>query len=237
MRRLGRLFIGLLSLSMLVAGGCPSGDPVALSNQTDAGSLTSGGAPVIPAGDQSSPGPSAPGSGGDTTSSPTAAGDVSDPSFDAQLSAEFPTCLEPRDADSLREQILNLVNEERAKFGLNPVARNQTLEDQATEYACEMIQFDFFAHVNPVTGSTLRERTNDFGYPYQVVGENLAAGQTTVQQAMNDWIASTEHRENILDPRFTELGVGVRTGGSYGTYWVQEFGRPISADGAESTGP
>ncbi len=130
-----------------------------------------------------------------------------------------------------------MVNEQRISFGLNPVTRNQTLEDQATEYACEMIQYDFFAHVNPATGSTLRDRTNQFGYPFQVVGENLAAGQTTPQQAMNDWIASTEHRENILDPRFTELGIGIRTGGSYGMYWVQEFGRPLSADDGTTTGP
>jgi uncharacterized protein YkwD len=61
-----------------------------------------------------------------------------------------------------------------------------------------------------------------------VVGENLAAGQPTPERAFTDWMNSPSHRDNILDPRFTELGVGVRFGGEYGVYWVQEFGLPAT---------
>ena len=73
-----------------------------------------------------------------------------------------------------------------------------------------MIQYDYFDHVNPVTGSTLADRTDEFGYDFLVVGENLAAGQTTPQQAFNDWMRSEAHRGNILDERFTDLGVALR---------------------------
>jgi uncharacterized protein YkwD len=155
-------------------------------------------------------------------------GDAPSGSFggDSALAVEFPDCREPAQADAWREEVMRLVNQARAAAGLGPVVHNAILEQQATEYACEMIQYDFFDHVSPVDGSTLGERATRFGYAFRVVGENLAAGQTTPQQAFNDWMASPGHRRNILDPRFTELGIGVRTGGTYGIYWVQEFGQP-----------
>ena len=143
-----------------------------------------------------------------------------------QLATQFPTCLETARGDEWRDEVVRLVNLERARAGLVPVVQNQTLEDQATRYACEMIYYDFFAHENPFTGSHLADRAAEFGYDYQMIGENLAAGQSTPAQVMADWMASEGHKRNILEPNFTELGVGVRSGGTYGTYWVQEFGRP-----------
>jgi uncharacterized protein YkwD len=137
----------------------------------------------------------------------------------------FPDCLEPVDAVAWRAEVLTLVNDERAAVGLDALVRNQTLEEEADEYACEMIHYNFFAHVNPVTGTTLADRTEAIGYDYVLVGENLAAGLDTPQQVVQAWMDSPGHRANILEPQFTELGVGVRGGGAHGTYWVQEFGR------------
>lgn len=148
-------------------------------------------------------------------------------SFDAQLAEQFPTCIEPPRGDAWRDEILHLVNIERGRAGLSPVTHDQTLEDLAIQYTCEMIHYDFFDHTNPVTGTQLPDRAEDFGYDYLVIGENLAAGQTSPAQVMAEWMDSDRHRDNILEPDFTELGVGVRTGGAYGTYWVQEFGRPV----------
>jgi uncharacterized protein YkwD len=103
---------------------------------------------------------------------------------------------------------------------------NQTLEDQANQYACEMLCHNFFAHENPVTGTELPDRAAEFGYDYQIIGENLAAGQESPIDVMVAWMGSPPHRENILDARFTEVGIGIRSGGSYGLYWVLELGHP-----------
>jgi len=80
-----------------------------------------------------------------------------------------------------------------------------------------------------ITGSTLRDRSQAAEYDYWIVGENLAAGQRTPVEVVSAWMTSPCHRENVLNPAFTELGVAVRYGGTYGYYWVQEFGRPFSA--------
>lgn len=195
-------FIKLLTVTSLWvfgSAGCP------MNNVLDATSILPGGT-----GDTS---------GSNSTTRGTQA--LSD-----DLTSAYPKCTEPAEAASWRARILQLVNQERANRGLGTLTRNATLEDQATEYACEMIQYEFFDHENPVTGSTLGERAEQFRYDYLVIGENLAAGQRTPEEAFTAWMNSEGHRENILDPRFTELGIAVRSGGRYGLYWVQEFGRP-----------
>ena len=116
----------------------------------------------------------------------------------------YSTCLEAASGDVWRDEVLRLVNVERARAGLDPVTHNQTLEDQATQYACEMIHYDFWGHENPVTGTDLPDRAEQFGYDYYMIGENLAAGQSSPAQAMADWMASEGHRENILEPGGTE---------------------------------
>lgn len=167
--------------------------------------------------------------GAGTGSAPVAVGGVSSDTASADaLTVQYSGCENPDQAAFWRSEILRLVNERRLAAGAGAVTRNATLEAQATQYACELIHDDFFAHVNPVTGSTLRERSAEFGYDFWIIGENLAAGQRSPVEAITAWMNSPCHRENILNPAFTELGVGVRIGGDYGVYWVQEFGRPDS---------
>jgi uncharacterized protein YkwD len=202
-------------LTLWTLGGCPAAAPEDALNYTP--SRSSGGVPTAS---------STPPSVGDEGPSPLG---EDDSAFVTNLQRQFPACDEPVQADQWRAEILSLVNAERERAGLDPVASSVTLTRQATQYACELIQYDFFDHVNPVTGSTLGERARQFGYDYYVVGENLGAGQSTPQQVFRDWMNSPGHRRNVLDPRFVELGVGVAVGGRYRTYWVQEFGRPLSA--------
>ena len=133
----------------------------------------------------------------------------------------------PADSDALVETVIKAVNAEREKVGLPPVVYSDTLCGIADTYASRLISADFFAHVDPYTGTTVAKRAAKNGYAYYKVGENLAAGQKTVASAMTDWMASASHRANILDPDFTELGIAIRDGGRYGRYWVQEFGRPL----------
>ena len=135
-------------------------------------------------------------------------------------------CTQALDGDELAERVIELVNQERAKIGLAALSENDTLRQVAEDYACRMIEEGFFAHYAP-DGDGPGERAVRGGYVFMKLGENLAAGQNTAEQAMAEWMSSDEgHRDNILSPDWTEIGVAVRLGGEHGVYWVQEFGDP-----------
>ncbi len=133
--------------------------------------------------------------------------------------------------------MIDAVNAERARHKLAPVHGEATLMQIADFYACRLVEGGFFAHEDPIGGSTVDGRAADFGYAFWKIGENLAAGQQSVDEAMAAWLASPSHRAILLDPAFTELGVAVKAGGPNGIYWVQEFGRPITDGEADSTSP
>lgn len=145
-------------------------------------------------------------------------------------------CSDPANRAELIRDFVEAVNAERRKAGVGMLKRNPTLMAVADYYACRMIDGGFFDHVDPEEGSTVDYRAVAFGYAFAKIGENLAAGQTTVEEAVLNWMQSPKHRENLLDPTFTEIGVGVKDGGEYGRYWVQELGRPL-VDGTESRPP
>jgi uncharacterized protein YkwD len=135
-------------------------------------------------------------------------------------------CLAPEDPEVLADQVLQLVNLERTAAALPPVTRSHKLEKVAVEYACRMVEDGFFDHTDPITGEGPGDRAIAAEYEYFAVGENLAAGQPTAAEVMKVWMDSPAHRDNILDPRWVEIGIGVRSGGEYSIYWVQEFGAP-----------
>lgn len=138
-------------------------------------------------------------------------------------------CVADADVESLDDQVLQLVNLERAKAGLDPVVKSETLSKFAGDYACRMIEGGFFAHTDPDTGYGPGERAAAGDYAFWSVGENLAAGQPTAADVMRVWMESDSHRANILDSRWKEIGIGVRTGGEFSIYWVQEFGDPAGS--------
>jgi uncharacterized protein YkwD len=122
----------------------------------------------------------------------------------------------------MAEQILSLVNQERASRGLSSLTLNEQLSVSAQKYAERMRDQKFFSHTSP-DGTTYRMRNEAAGYTnWTWMGENIAYGQTSAAQVMDDWMNSKGHRENILEPKAKELGVGYVGGGT--TYWVQEFG-------------
>ncbi|MEP0841840.1 MAG: CAP domain-containing protein [Phycisphaerae bacterium] len=137
------------------------------------------------------------------------------------------TPITPSNAEALNAKLIELVNLERTRRGLQPVTPNPKLMSLAEDYAEDMIRRNFFDHTDP-DGRGLGQRAIEHGYvPLLAVGENLAGGQNSPEWVMNDWMKSTEgHRENILSPQWTEIGVAVRIGGAHGIYWVQEFGNP-----------
>lgn len=147
------------------------------------------------------------------------------------------TCIDAPDEQELIKRMIDAVNAERAKHKLAPVHGETTLMQIADFYACRLVEGGFFAHEDPIGGSTVDGRAADFGYAFWKIGENLAAGQQSVDEVMSAWLASPSHRAILLDPAFTELGVAVKAGGPNGIYWVQEFGRPITDGEADSLGP
>jgi len=136
-------------------------------------------------------------------------------------------CTTPANANELVNQLLELINLERTSRGLQALTLDPLLCQIADQYACEMIEDCFFAHVHPQTGEGPGQRAIDEGYIFLAIGENLAGGQITPEQVVSDWMDSTQgHRENILAAQWQEAGIGISTGGEYGVYWVVEFGNP-----------
>jgi uncharacterized protein YkwD len=122
------------------------------------------------------------------------------------------------------QQVLALVNAERAEAGCAPVALDSRLTAAATKYSRQMAQRDFFSHTSS-DGSTFVTRVEREGYGTPR-SENIAAGSTTAKATMQQWMDSPGHRRNILDCTAKEMGLGVASadGSEYGTYWTQEFG-------------
>jgi uncharacterized protein YkwD len=116
-----------------------------------------------------------------------------------------------------------LVNSRRADAGCGPLTANATLTSVARAHSADMAARGFFSHTNP-DGLDPFERMRAAGYNGRIMGENIAAGFTTADAVMNAWMNSSGHRANILNCAFQEIGVGKATGGSFGTYWTQDFG-------------
>lgn len=121
---------------------------------------------------------------------------------------------------SYAQQVLNLVNAERAKYSLSPLTLNSSVSKVAQAKAEDMKSNSYFSHTSPTYGSPF-DMLKQFGISYSTAGENIAKGQKTPQAVVNAWMNSEGHRANILNKNFTQLGVGY-VGGST-TYWVQMF--------------
>ena len=120
-------------------------------------------------------------------------------------------------------QILSRVNAERAKAGCKAVVLDPRLAAAAAGHAQDMATNNYFSHTSK-DGRSFVDRIKAQGYPVPR-SENIAAGQPTVTAVMDAWMASAGHRANILDCSAVAMGAASATGGSYGIYWVQDFGR------------
>lgn len=118
--------------------------------------------------------------------------------------------------------VLKLVNVERGKQGLKPLTLNTKLNKVAEDKAKDMRDNNYFSHDSRKYGSPF-DMMRSYGINFSTAGENIAAGQRTAEQVMESWMNSSGHRANILNKNYSQLGVGFCVGGSYDTYWVQEF--------------
>jgi len=122
---------------------------------------------------------------------------------------------------SMAQQVLNLVNAERAKQNLPALKLNTALSNVAQLKSEDMKNKNYFDHTSPTYGSPFN-MMKQFGINYKYAGENIAKGQKTAADVVNAWINSEGHRANILNTNFTDMGLGYVKSGST-TYWTQMF--------------
>ncbi|QAT44091.1 serine protease [Aminipila luticellarii] len=123
---------------------------------------------------------------------------------------------------SYEQQVVDIVNQERAKSGLAPLTINAKLSQVAEKKAEDMRDQNYFSHTSPTYGSPF-DMMKQFGITYTAAGENIAKGQKTPQDVMTAWMNSSGHRANIMNSNYQQIGVGYVTDSNGTTYWVQEF--------------
>ncbi|HEU4411746.1 MAG TPA: CAP domain-containing protein [Polyangiaceae bacterium] len=159
------------------------------------------------------------------------------------LAAEAGAAVAPPEGDGaiaavpagLAGEVFNLVNQARAQprvcgtqsFAAAPALRwDDRLGRAAQSHSTDMATKNYFSHTSP-DGRTFVDRVKAEGYTFSALGENIAAGQTTASQVVNAWLKSAGHCKNIMNPNFRDIGIGHATGGSFGVYWTQDFGKPL----------
>lgn len=120
-------------------------------------------------------------------------------------------------------EVVRLVNVARAGAGCAPLRVDSRLTAAARLHSEDMARQDYFSHTS-LDGRSPWDRIEAQGYTAGS-GENIAAGYTTPAAVMTAWMNSAGHRANILACSSRAIGVGIGYGGSYGTYWTQDFGR------------
>lgn len=138
--------------------------------------------------------------------------------------AEAPAEEQPdQDADqpesSYAAQVIDLVNQERAKEGLAALQYDATLENAANTRAKETEVS--FSHTRP-DGTSFSTVLQENGISYHGAGENIAYGQQTPEEVMTGWMNSPGHRANIMNKDFTKIGVGFYENNGV-KYWDQLF--------------
>ncbi len=124
------------------------------------------------------------------------------------------------------DEVIRLTNEQRVSQGLSPLEYNSTLASAARAKGADMINRDYWAHVAP-DGTEPWKFFKDAGYSYRFAGENLARDFSNAPSAVEAWMASPTHKENILSSKYKEIGVAVVEGdlaGADTTIIVQLFG-------------
>lgn len=123
-----------------------------------------------------------------------------------------------------------LTNEARAKSNTGPLTINPLLTKAAEEKASDMVAKGYFSHLSP-DGTLPWHWIESVGYHYQYAGENLAVNFTDSDELLHAWLASPEHRANILKPNYTDIGIGMAVGlykGREAVFVVQYFASPAA---------
>lgn len=131
---------------------------------------------------------------------------------------------------SYEDQMISLINAERIRLGYPALLPNGLLASAAGDHSLDMACQDYFSHTGS-DGSSPFDRILWAGYSYQSAGENIFTGSGTYddpQQAFDSWMNSPGHRDIMLNPDFTEIGVGYagNSSGAYEGYFTAVFAKP-----------
>lgn len=130
-----------------------------------------------------------------------------------------PTTAPSSNTSNYANEVLRLVNQERANAGLSALTTNSTITSAANKRAQEIVQS--FSHTRP-NGTSFSTVLKEYGVSYRTSGENIAYGQKSPQEVVTGWMNSPGHRANILNANFNTIGIGVYQ--KNGTiYWTQLF--------------
>jgi Cysteine-rich secretory protein family len=126
------------------------------------------------------------------------------------------------------DNIVTLTNESRQQFSVPALTENQVLDKAAQAKADDMLAKGYFAHNSP-DGRTPWDFITSAGYSYLMAGENLAINFTEAENVETAWMNSPDHKANILNKNFADIGIGISQGdyqGHTAIFVVQEFGAP-----------
>lgn len=122
--------------------------------------------------------------------------------------------------DAFANEVVRLVNEERAKAGLPALTVDRGAASAAQVRAKEIERS--FSHTRP-DGSSFNSALTEAGVNFSGAGENIAYGQNSPEKVMEGWMNSSGHRANILNSSYTSIGVGHYQNASGVNYWTQLF--------------
>lgn len=118
-----------------------------------------------------------------------------------------------------------LMNQIRKKRGARPLKPSRLLGEVARAHSRDMSAKNFFSHSNP-DGMGPKERLDRAGYAWKAYGENIGCGEDSPEKILASWMNSSDHRETLLEPAYSEVGIGLVRGGECRTYWTALFARP-----------
>ena len=122
-------------------------------------------------------------------------------------------------------EVTQLVNQARAQAGLAPVTGHGALSCAANGQSADQATRGLMTHTGS-NGSNAGARMLYCGFRWSTWGENVAYGQTSAQQVMTAWLNSPGHRANILNPRFTHIGVGAVAQANGTIFWTMDLAAP-----------
>lgn len=128
------------------------------------------------------------------------------------------------------QKVYEETNQQRQKLNLTPLHYNPTLSASATKKGEDMFKHNYWAHNSP-SGNTPWDFFKAEGYEYSLAGENLAKDFYDTDTMMKAWMNSPTHKDNIINPKYQEIGIGVVSGvlnGVKTTIVIQHFGTPIN---------